>query len=263
MNSSFGYVPRNSFVHRRHPLVKMAWVAAVFVLAMAFNTAPFLAAVFASVLFVAGLAGVLRPLVPALAGLAVFASILVFFQAVFTEGGRVLFHLLPWFKALSVTDHGLVLGLAMALRMMTIVTSFLALLATTEIKDIVAVLVNNFKVPYDYALMFSTALRFVPSFMDEARRITEAQRARGYAVEGANPVRRLRAFAPVAVPLVLLSLARAERLAVALETRGYGRGRRVALRREPVPAGDRLLIVAVLLAAAAGVAVRVTGYGTI
>jgi len=144
MSSSFGYVPRNSFVHRRHPLVKMAWVAAVFVLAMAFNAVPYLAAVFASVLLAAGLAGVLRPLVPALAGLAVFASILVFFQAVFTEGGRVLFHLLPWASALSVTDYGLVLGLAMALRMLSIVTSFLVLLATTEIKDIVAVLVNNF-----------------------------------------------------------------------------------------------------------------------
>ena len=57
-----------------------------------------------------------------------FALLLVFFQAVFLDRGQVLFYIIPWVGALPVTDEGLVLGAAMGLRLMAVVTSFLVLI---------------------------------------------------------------------------------------------------------------------------------------
>jgi energy-coupling factor transport system permease protein len=83
----------------------------------------------------------------------------------FYDQGNVLFHIIPFYDKLPVTDYGLLTGVAMAARMMAIVLSFLVLLSTTRIQDLVFTMVEKFKVPYDYAFMFMTALRFIPTFL--------------------------------------------------------------------------------------------------
>ncbi|MEW5763084.1 MAG: energy-coupling factor transporter transmembrane component T [Bacillota bacterium] len=261
MSGAIGYVSQASPVHRLHALVKVLWALGVLITSLAFTDVRYLAGVLASVLVVAAAARVLLRLLPALAGLAVFALILVFFQAVFLDRGRVLFYIIPWAKILPVTGAGLLLGAAMGLRMLSIVLSFLVLLATTQVKDITTMLVARCRVPYDYAFLFATILRFVPVFLREARQVDQAQRARGLVVEGPNPWRKLKGYAPLAVPLVLLSLRRAEQLAVALEMRGYGQGGGVAADR-PLKNRDRFLIAGLVLIIGALLAARVAGYGT-
>ena len=66
--------------------------------------------------------------------------------------------------------------------------------------------------------MFMTACTY-PTFFSEVRQVSEAQQARAYAVR-MEPRQKIRAYAPVAVPLVLLSLNKADQLALAMETRG-------------------------------------------
>jgi len=261
MSGAVGYVAQDSPIHRLHALTKVVWALGVFAAALAFVDVRYLAALLASVLAVAAAARVLTRLLPAMGGLLVFALILVFFQAVFLDRGRVLFYIIPWVDALPVTDAGLVLGVAMGLRMMAVVLSFLVLLATTQVKDITTMLVARLRIPYDYAFLFSIVLRFIPVFMREARQVDQAQRARGLVLEGWNPLRKLRGYAPLAVPLVLLSLRRAEQLAVALEMRGCGRGGGAVTDR-PLKIADRLLVAVLLLATGAALAARIAGYGT-
>lgn len=76
-------------------------------------------------------------------------------------------------------------------------------------------------VPLDrISLLFLLALSFVPIISDQAVRIKEAQIARGISM-GNNLFSRVGRMLPVLIPLFTLSLARAERLALVLESRGY------------------------------------------
>lgn len=261
MAAAVEYIPKDSPVHRLNVMTKIFWAVFVLAAALMFNDYRYMLALLSSVLLVAAAGSVLGHLRPVTIGLTVFAFILFLIQMLFYDQGRVLFHLIPYVNYLAVTDQGVLSGIAMAARMMTLVLSFLVFLSTTRTQDIVLALVEKLKVPYDYAFMFMTALRFIPTFMGEVRQVSQAQAARGHAVEGFNPFKKIKAYAPVTVPLVLLSLNKAEYLAMAMETRGYGGGARTYLRESGMTPADYCLAALLAVFLAAAVAARIAGYG--
>ena len=107
------------------------------------------------------------------------------------------------------------------LRMLTMTLVFIALLATTKLQDLTAALVTQCKIPYEYAFMFTAALRFVPDFIAESHAVQEAQACRGLSLEG-NFIKRMKSYASVIQPLLLKSLGRSETMALSLELRGFG-----------------------------------------
>lgn len=107
------------------------------------------------------------------------------------------------------------------LRMLCMTMVFIMLLATTKLQDLSAALVTQCKIPYEYAFMFTAALRFIPDFIAESRTVREAQACRGMSLEG-NFVKRLVSYGAVIQPLVLKSLGRSETMALSLELRGFG-----------------------------------------
>ncbi len=261
MAAAVEYIHGNSPVHRLNAMSKIFWSLFVLAAGLLFNDYRYLLALLLSVLFVAALGGVLKNFLPACAGLSIFALILLIIQALFYDQGQALFHLVPGTNYLPVTDQGLLTGLAMAARMLALVLSFMVFLATTRTQDIVLTLVEKLKIPYDYAFTFLTALRFIPTFFGEVRQVSEAQQARGHALEGLNPFKKIMSYAPVGVPLVLLSLNKAENLAMAMETRGYGGGRRTYLRDPRLGVADYCLTGLMALLLAISVYARVKGYG--
>ena len=98
------------------------------------------------------------------------------------------------------------------LRMLAMTLVFICLLATTKLQDLTAALVTQCKIPYEYAFMFTAALRFVPDFIAESR---------GLSLEG-NFIKRMKSYASVIQPLLLKSLGRSETMALSLELRGFG-----------------------------------------
>jgi energy-coupling factor transport system permease protein len=74
--------------------------------------------------------------------------------------------------------------------------------------------------PHALALMLVIALRFIPTFIEEANTIQKAQLARGATFSG-NLIRRARSLVPLLVPLFLSAFRRADELAVAMEARNY------------------------------------------
>lgn len=78
----------------------------------------------------------------------------------------------------------------------------------------------------DVAMMFSIALRFIPTTAEEAERVVVAQVARGAVFDRGGPVARARAWVPVLIPLFVRLFRRADDLAIAMESRCYtGQGR--------------------------------------
>ena len=107
------------------------------------------------------------------------------------------------------------------LRMLAMTLVFICLLATTKLQDLTAALVTQCKIPYEYAFMFTAALRFVPDFIAESHAVQEAQACRGLSLEG-NFIKRMKSYASVIQPLLLKSLGRSETMALSLELRGFG-----------------------------------------
>jgi len=79
----------------------------------------------------------------------------------------------------------------------------------------------------------AVALGFIPILVREARQLDLAMRARGGARGGKGLRARFKALAPIILPLSLGALDRAGRLALAMEARGFGAGRRSGEREPP------------------------------
>ncbi|MDU6126271.1 MAG: energy-coupling factor transporter transmembrane component T, partial [Veillonella sp.] len=87
------------------------------------------------------------------------------------------------------------------LRMLAMTLVFIGLLATTKLQDLTAALVTQCKIPYEYAFMFTAALRFVPDFIAESHAVQETQACRGLSLEG-NFIKRIKSYASVIQPLL-------------------------------------------------------------
>ena len=86
---------------------------------------------------------------------------------------------------------------------------------------------------HECAMMMGVALRFLPLLMEETDRIVKAQLSRGARLDQGNPIRRMKAFLPVIIPLFIVIFKRADELALAMEARGY-RGSEGRTRRRPL-----------------------------
>lgn len=77
-------------------------------------------------------------------------------------------------------------------------------------------------------MMAQITLRFIPFMALTAERIVKAQASRGvdWSSKGGNLLKRARRILPLLVPLFVSSLGKAERMALAMDARGYGANRR-------------------------------------
>lgn len=253
------YVAKESPIHRLHPLTKLFWSLAVVSASFIFQNLVGQLAVLLSIILVAVLGRVLKELIPAFVGLMVVAGIFILFQIFFITDGETLFTLIPGTHIGRVTDEGLWACLAMAGRMIVITASFPVMMATTQIKDLVVALVNSLRIPYTYAFMFVTSLRFIPTFLGEMDQIMQAQCSRGYVTEGRNPIRKLFSLGPLAVPLLISSVRKAQRLAVSMETRGFGSGQRSHLHEIRFGLGDSVAFALMVVFGTIAILVRIKG----
>lgn len=80
---------------------------------------------------------------------------------------------------------------------------------------------------HDFAMIMTIALRFIPTLMDEADKIMNAQKARGADFSNGSLIQRAKALIPILIPLFSSSIRHALDLATAMECRCYkgGEGR--------------------------------------
>ena len=143
-------------------------------------------------------------------------------------------------RQLGGTGPGAVEGILMVLRLAGMLLAATLLSATTEpirLADGLGRLfrfLERVRVPVrDLALVLALALRFLPTVMEEAQRVVDAQRARGARFEG-GLLPRARRLLPLAVPLFAGCLRRADTLALAMEARGFRDGGRERTSWEPL-----------------------------
>ena len=152
---------------------------------------------------------------------------------------------------LRVTSEGLLYGFVVICRTVALILTVPLVVLTTDPNTLVVGLVR-LKVPYTAAFVFSSALRFLPLVLGEAAALLEAQRLRGLALERLNFWARGRAYARIAVPLILGALIKSQQLEVVLQSKAFSGG---AERTYLVPLQLRARDWLVMSAAAMSVAV--------
>lgn len=137
------------------------------------------------------------------------------------------------FWGLSITYDGLYRAFFMALRIVLLIVISSSLTYTTtpnDLTDAIEHLLSPLKfiglksAVHTLALMMTIALRFIPTLVEEAEKIMNAQKARGADLESGNIIQRVKALIPILIPLLISSVRRAYELAEAMECRCYNGG---------------------------------------
>jgi len=209
----FLYLDRDSPVHRLDPRTKLFLMLGSFAVAVPFFTPVPLLLLLGVLLLYGALARALGNLRRIWALLVSIALVSIVSWAVFTRGPTPIF----W----RVSQEGLAYGLGAAVKIVAMIVSGLIFLSTTKTEEIVLGLIR-LRVPFGAAFAFSLAIRMVPTVIGTAVVVTEAQRSRGLDLGSGGPIRRVRGYIPLLVPIFLHTLRNTDQLAKALESRGFG-----------------------------------------
>jgi energy-coupling factor transport system permease protein len=247
------YLDRDTFAHRLDPRTKMFLLLGTFVLAFVFLNPLYLAGVMALVLFFGYLADSLsnlRRIWFILVALTILSTLL---WAVFGSGRTPLF--------LFVEREALLYGIAVALRIDITVIAGMIFLSVTRNEEIATGLAR-LGIPYRFAFAVSTALRLVPMIAATGSTISQAQRSRGLDLESGNVLERIRKYVPLLVPVFISTIRSTNVFSMALESKGFGAGRRRTFFLRISFGWRDAVVLAVFAALLAGsIALRALGYG--
>lgn len=225
------YIQGNSFIHRLDPRTKLlASFYFILIVFLANSWWGYLALLLYAflVIYLTGIS--VRYFLKGIRPMLWIILFTVVFQLFFTTGGTVYFQ---W-KIIRITSVGMTNAAYIFMRLVLIITMSTVLTLTTSpieltngIEQLLRPL-SRFGFPsHEIALMLSIALRYVPTLMDEAEKIMNAQRARGVEFDEGSLIQRIKSLIPILVPLFISAFNRADEMAIAMEARGYrgGEGR--------------------------------------
>lgn len=156
----------------------------------------------------------------------IFTAIINLFYG---NGGKVLVE----FWVVEITSAGISKAIFMALRILLLIFISSVLTYTTtpnDLTDAIERLLSPLKyiglksAVHTLAMMMTIALRFIPTLIEEAEKIMNAQKARGADLESGGLIQRVKALIPILIPLLISSVRRAYELAEAMECRCYNGG---------------------------------------
>jgi energy-coupling factor transport system permease protein len=237
MTEVFQYIDGDSFAHRMNPLTKVLFCAFV-IIAGVMSSDPLvllvLLAIPVAALILSGLAGEIIGQLKMLLIIVIFLVIITLFTVrtgtVYSVAGLPL-----------VTADGLIMGAAISLRLVAMFFAFMLLVNTTKPSDLVITLISRLHFPIDYALMLMITLRFIPTLQIEARKIREAQAARGFKTGGIRDLPK--SVGPTITPLLSNSIGRAGSLGHIIELRGYHSGSKIKFTDLPLHMMDFACII--------------------
>ncbi|MBQ3706500.1 MAG: energy-coupling factor transporter transmembrane protein EcfT [Clostridia bacterium] len=213
MNGLFQYVPGNSPLHRMNPVTKILLTLSVCIAAFLTDNLFVLLFLLVFDLMIGVAAGAARKAFSIFKGLFKVSLFLFVLQVLFIRRGNRLF----WI----VTDEGLLTAAAVVLRLLVVCLPLALILTVTQVSDIANAMVQVLHVPYAYAFTLTTAIRFIPQFMEEMGGIMESQTARGVEFDSKNVFKKLGMLFPLCAPLLISSVRRTGATATAAEVRGF------------------------------------------
>ena len=207
-------------VHRLNPLTKLFimllyWATALFT----FNIPVLLVLILLSLVIypIAHIPlRVLRTILTIMVG--IFILFIIINGFMFYGGKTPLFYFFRW----PFTIEGMMFGIAVCLKILSVVMMIPLLTSTTTLPKLMAGLAT-IRLPYKFIFTFGVAMRLVPLVTSTYFDIMASQRLRGHDLSQMNYFKRLvKGYVPLFVPLVLTMLRRTADMDVAIELRGFG-----------------------------------------
>lgn len=228
---TFGqYYESSSLLHRTDPRIKI--VLMILLIVFIFLSENLFALLFSTLSVLVTLLISKVPFKMYLKNMKAILPLLIFTAIInlfYGDGGKVLISV--W--KLAITTDGIYRAFFMSLRIMLLIFISSALTYTTtpnDLTDAIESLLSPLKfiglksAVHTLAMMMTIALRFIPTLVEEAEKIMNAQKARGADLESGSLLDRIKALIPILIPLLISSVRRAYELAEAMECRCYNGG---------------------------------------
>jgi energy-coupling factor transporter transmembrane protein EcfT len=139
----------------------------------------------------------------------------------FIYGNTILLSIaLPW-GILHAYQEGLIFGILVGLRMMTMVILFITVLSHLSLTEFMDAL-RTLRVPTAILGSLLIMLRYIPLFMTERKRMQEAQHLRGYS--RGKRVERIKSLGFLVGTTINRSFSRSATVYEAMSLRGFGKG---------------------------------------
>ncbi len=255
------YVHGNSLLHRLDPRTKIIGCA-LMVVAIIINYRwyylLFLALLMAAAIRSSGMNT--RFVLGSLRSIRSLLLVTFVFMAVLTPGQPV------WaLGILQVSREGLGMGAVNLLRLIILYLGSMVLLMTTSPLQLAAGIdwlllpLSRLKLPvHQFSTILSISFRFIPTLIDQAVLIQDAQRSRGAQFASPRLGIRLKSYLAILVPLFEASLLRAEELGEAMDSRCFtGHPNQLRLDRLHFQTADWCVLIFMLGLLAAGIVVPV------
>ena len=255
MRKFLEYVPGTSFIHRMNPVAKLACALLISVACFCTTNLAFIAAILVIDAALAASCGMVREALGLARAVAAFSVLLALIALLTTPSGAVLVEL-PWGY---VGTGSLMAALLIVMRLVACAVPLFLVMYVTKLTDLANAMVKIVRVPYRYAFTFTSAVHFIPVFMNDMAGIMEAQTARGVQFDG-GIVRRIRLMVPLCVPLLVSSVRKTNSAAIAAEVRGFNiRTRESGYKEYPFARIDVAALAFSVLLVAAAVALSLIG----
>ena len=141
-------------------------------------------------------------------------------------------------------SFNLQVGLLLVIRLFNLLSVSFVFFRTVSPEEIGATL-NKIGVPYAFAFILTTAMRYVPLIRQKIRHIIDAQSSRG--IDLRPRLKNVGNFMALLMPLLAQSFLLSDELALAMESRGFGRKGRSTRRQYDLTFWDYFLLVGALL----------------
>jgi energy-coupling factor transport system permease protein len=218
------YYDNDAFLHRLNPLSKIVATAPVIIF-LALLTDPWTPAAFILLFGLTSMAlGKIPPIryVKTVAPLLLLVTGFLIVYPLVVDPARVAetavaFQVGP----LVVRWGGIVFGIATALRILSLIMGTFLFVLTTNSADFVRALVQQWRLPYRIGYSAMAAYRFIPMLNSELAVIRAAHKVRGISDRGGLQTQYDRARR-YAVPLLATAIRKAERTALAMDSRAFG-----------------------------------------
>jgi energy-coupling factor transport system permease protein len=253
------YLDRGSIVHRLHPVVKLFWLFIMFWSVFWVDQPLALLPIAILMVFLAQVSGAwtnfyaFRWFI-----LLMIPPTMIQWMAVYRNGAPIVS-----LGIIHLSRASILFGLGKGMKLAELLAASILFLSTTTIEEFSTSLVS-LRVPYRVAFAMSLAFRLVPLFMDSAITVVQAQSLRGYDFNQGNVFERMRRYVPAVIPVFMGALRRVNNMAMALEARGFGMGKRpTSLNEYRARFSDIAAFALLLLIGASYFLLYLKGYGTI
>jgi energy-coupling factor transport system permease protein len=248
LNSRFGYIRNDTFLHGLNPSQKLFSLILVVTGIMVYPSWIISGLVILFILFGFVSAGIKLQLSMArVRFLILFSIALLVLQVLLTPNGTVLGHFIPQIgdagPFFPITDFGLDRGLGISLRFLLIVFASMLFISVTN-PTLLSHSLTRIGIPYRYSYSLIIALRFLPLLDYETNSVRMAQKSRGITPQIGGLKKTLRTIRYTFFPLLVSALSRVESLSLSMEGRGFGyRKERTYLRSSKWNFTDYLVMI--------------------